>query len=140
MKVLAKCEYACRALLELALHWPGRKPLQIQAISERQNIPMRYLVHILIQLKKAGLVASVRGKEGGYNLVKPPHKIKIGEVIREMGGPLMPVVGQNGKKKSVFVSVWTEAGGAMAGVLDKTSLEDITDKVRGVKEAIVYQI
>jgi Rrf2 family protein len=138
--ISARREYACRALLELALHWPRPEPLQIHSISERQDIPIRYLVHILIQLKRAGLVASIRGKEGGYNLVKSPNRIKLGEVIREMGGPLMPVAGKNGKKDSIFINVWTEAGDALAQVLDKTSLEDIANKVKGKERAIIYQI
>lgn len=140
MKISARCEYACRALLELALHWPKAAPLQIQTISSRQKIPMRYLVHILIQLKRAGFVASVRGKEGGYNLAKSPNGIKLGDVVREIGGALGVKAGQNRKKNSVFLSVWTEAGDAISEVFNKTSLEDIRDRVNGVEEAIIYQI
>ena len=52
MRVSAKCDYACKALLELALHWPNKEPVQIHEISEKQDIPIKYLVQILIQLKR----------------------------------------------------------------------------------------
>jgi Rrf2 family protein len=139
MRISARCDYACRALLELALHWPGKKPMQIQTISERRDIPMRYLVQILIQLKRAGLIASIRGKGGGYNLIRPPGRISLGEVMRLMGGPLLPVAG-GGKKTSVFTGIWKEAEAAMADVLDRVSFEDIAGKVKGIKGTIVYQI
>ncbi|MGB3241335.1 MAG: Rrf2 family transcriptional regulator, partial [Candidatus Omnitrophota bacterium] len=63
MRISARCDYACRALLELSLHWPNEAPVHIQQISENQKIPERYLVQILIQLKRLGLVTSSRGKE-----------------------------------------------------------------------------
>ncbi len=95
MRISARCDYACRALLELALHWPNIEPVQTYTISEKQDIPMKYLVQILIQLKRMGLVESARGKHGGYSLAKPPNKISLGEVIREVGGPLLPMANDN---------------------------------------------
>lgn len=101
---------------------------------------MKYLVHILIQLKRMGLVESVRGKQGGYKLLKPPNKISLGEVIRAIGGPLLPVVNSATKEESVFATIWTEAEGAMAKVLDRITFEDISNREKGMKGAIVYQI
>jgi len=140
MRISARCDYACRALLELALHWPNKESLSIHTISERQSIPMKYLVHILIQLKRMGLVESVRGKQGGYKLLKPPNKISLGEVIREVGGPLLPVANSATKEESVFSTIWREVEGAMAKVLDKITFEDISNREQGMKGAIVYQI
>ena len=140
MRISARCDYACRALLELALHWPNRQPVQTSAISEKQGIPMKYLVQILIQLKRMGLVESVRGKQGGYYLAKPPDKISLGEVIREVGGPLLPMANSATKKESVFATIWTEVEEAMAKVLDKVTFEDILNKAKGMEGAIVYQI
>lgn len=69
MKISAKIDYACRALLiELGLHWPDNRPMQVSAIAKRQKIPMNFLVHILITLKELGYVDSIRGKSGGYVL------------------------------------------------------------------------
>jgi len=101
---------------------------------------MKYLVQILIQLKRMGLVESARGKHGGYSLAKPPNKISLGEVIREVGGPLLPMANSATKKESVFATIWTEVEEAMAKVLDKISFEDILNKAKGMEGAIVYQI
>ena len=140
MRISARCDYACKALLELALHWPNKGLLTIHTISEKQNIPVKYLVHILIQLKRMGLVESVRVKQGGYKLLKPPNKISLGEVIREVGGPLLPVANSATKEESVFSTIWREVEGAMAKVLDRITFEDISNKEKGMKGAIVYQI
>ncbi len=140
MRISARCDYACKALLELALHWPSKGLLQVHTISEKQDIPMRYLVQILIQLKRMGLVESVRGKQGGYRIAKAPNKISFGEVIRSIGGPLLPVANSATKKESVFATIWNEVEEAMAKVLDKITFEDIVNKARGMEKAIVYQI
>ena len=86
MKISAKIDYACRALLELALHWPNSTPMQVAAIAKRQRIPMNFLVHILITLKELGYVDSVRGKNGGYVLVKHPQDVRLSAVIKNFGG------------------------------------------------------
>lgn len=140
MRISARCDYACRALLELALHWPCKAPLQIHLISKRQKIPMRYLVQILIQLKRMGLVGSIRGKGGGYSLSMPPGKIGLGEVMRRIGGPLLPMAQSALNKKSVFTAIWNEAEVAMTDVLDKITFEDIADKAKDIKGVLVYQI
>lgn len=140
MRISARCDYACRALLELALHWPSKETLHIHTISERQNIPMRYLVQILIQLKRMGLVTSIRGKEGGYNLAEPPDKIRLGQVMRQIGGPLLPLAGSAARKGSVFATIWDEVEGAMSKILDRITFEDIAERAKGKEGAIVYQI
>lgn len=140
MRISARCDYACKAILELALHWPSKEPLQIHIISERQDIPMRYLVQILIQLKRMGLAASQRGKEGGYSLTKSPHRISLGEVVRSIGGPLLPVSNSIRKNDSIFTTIWDEVEDAMAKVIDKITFEDICNKARGLGKALIYQI
>ena len=140
MRISARCGYACKALLELSMHWPNKDPLHIHTISKRQGIPMRYLVQILIQLKRMGLIESLRGKQGGYNLARPPHRISLGEVMREIGGPLLPVANSAGEKASIFATIWKEVEHAMARVLDKITFEDISNKARGMDKAIIYQI
>ena len=140
MRISARCDYACKALLELALHWPDKEPLHIQAISKKQDIPMRYLVNILIQLKRLGLVKSARGKEGGYNIAKPLDKITLGMVVRNMGGPLVPLADSAAKDKSVFKGIWQEVEVVMAEVLDSTTYEDITIMTKGSDKILNYQI
>ena len=140
MRISARCDYACKALLELSLHWPNKEPLQIHAISEKQDIPMKYLVQILIQLKRLGLVESTRGKQGGYILARTPQRITLGEVMRRISGPLLPLSNSATKKDSVFAAIWREVEGAMAKVLDKVTFGDISNKAKGAKGVIVYQI
>jgi Rrf2 family protein len=86
MKVSAKTEYACIAMIELAAQYGTGEPLRIRKIAERHNVPPRFLVQILLQLKGAGLVASTRGAAGGYHLVPPPEQVSLGEVIEVIEG------------------------------------------------------
>jgi Rrf2 family protein len=140
MRITARCDYACKALLELALHWPQKEPLQIHAISERQNIPMKYLVHILIQLKRLGLVKSARGKEGGYNLAKPVDQITLGAVVRQIGGPLVPLAESAANDGSIFTEVWHEAEMAISDIVDNITFAEIVNKKRGIEKIANYQI
>ncbi|PIU41684.1 MAG: Rrf2 family transcriptional regulator [Candidatus Omnitrophica bacterium CG07_land_8_20_14_0_80_42_15] len=140
MRISAESEYSCRALLELALNWPGRALIQVSAIAKRQDIPIKYLEQILIQLKSAGLVESVRGKQGGYRLAKAPREISLGEVMRKIKGPLLQLADTATQKKSVFTAIWKEVEGAMVKVLDKVNFEDIANKAKSTEGAMVYQI
>ena len=87
MKVSAKAEYACLAVLALARQGPEAPPLRIREISEEYGIPERYLVQILLQLKGAGLVASTRGALGGYRLARPASSISLSEILDVIDGP-----------------------------------------------------
>lgn len=140
MRISAESEYACRALLELALNWPGRRLTQVSAIAKRQDIPIKYLEQILIQLKSARLVESVRGKQGGYRLAKAPREINLGEVMRKMKGPLLQLADTAAQKRSVFTAIWKDLEGSMVKVLAKVNFEDIANKAKSVEGAMVYQI
>jgi Rrf2 family protein len=140
MRISADSEYACRALLELALNWPGRALIQVSTIAKRQDIPIKYLEQILIQLKSARLVESVRGKQGGYRLAKAPREISIGEVLRTIKGPLLQLADTATQKKSVFTAIWKEVEGSIVKVLDKVNFEDIANKAKSMEGAMVYQI
>ena len=94
----------------------------------------------MIQLKRQGLVTSFRGKDGGYNLARPPELISLGEIMRSMGGPLLPVANSASKKKSIFSGVWQEVEEAMTQILDKVTFEDICNKAKGVDKVVQYQI
>jgi len=90
MKLSLRGEYALRALLVLGLKYE-QPVVRIQAISEHQNIPKRFLEQILNDLKSAGIVQSKRGVSGGYRLAKPPQEITIAAVVRHIEGELAPV-------------------------------------------------
>lgn len=140
MRISASCDYACRTILELAMHWPSKDPVQLQEISQNQEMPFKYLGQITMQLKKIGLVRSVRGKYGGYTLAKPPSSISLGKLIRQINGPLLPVADSRTKRNPVFKAIWEEVEEAMARILDKVTFEDILNKARGKEKIIVYQI
>ena len=86
MKISAKTEYACIAMLELSSRYGSGEPVRIRKIAERHDVPPRFLVQILLQLKGAGLVASTRGAAGGYHLVKSPETVSLGEVMDVIEG------------------------------------------------------
>jgi Rrf2 family transcriptional regulator, cysteine metabolism repressor len=90
MKLSRKSEYACLALINLAENYDGN-PVKILEISTRKNIPKKYLEQILLLLKGAGYVKSIKGANGGYKLAKPPGQITVAEIIRLIEGPLAPV-------------------------------------------------
>lgn len=147
MRISARCDYACKALLELSLHWPKEEPLSIQAMSKKQDIPVKYLLQIMNQLKRMGLVESTRGTQGGYVLARPPRRISLGEVARSMGGPLLAAADGEGAGRRrrgggdpVINAIWKDAEQAVAKILDETNFEDIAARARKMKSAIVYQI
>ena len=90
MKLSLRGEYALRALLVLGLNYQ-RSVVRIQAISEQQSIPKRFLEQILNDLKSAGVVESKRGVAGGYRLARAPEEISLATVIRHIEGALAPV-------------------------------------------------
>jgi Rrf2 family protein len=90
MKLSAKTEYACLAMLQLAAEHESGEPVQIRRIADEHGIPSRFLVQILLQLKGASLVASTRGAAGGYRLARSPHEISMAEVIEVMEGEDRP--------------------------------------------------
>jgi Rrf2 family protein len=148
MKISAKCDYACKALLELALHYQTRQPVQIHVIAERQHIPIKYLVQILIQMKRAGLVASRRGQEGGYQLAKEPNQIVLGEVMRLIDGPLVSLtcldkeLGQHCmlEEDCGFKPMWEDLKRVVQEAVLSITFEDIANKVQSDTGKITYHI
>lgn len=89
MKASVKSDYACRAVEALALHHPDPQPMCIEEIARRRHIPSNYLVQILLELKRKGLIQSRRGKMGGYVLARLPRQITLGDVLRAVQGEVM---------------------------------------------------
>jgi len=87
VKLSSKGRYAVRALFDIAFFNEGR-PTQVKDIAERQSIPPRFLEQIFQDLKRAGIVGSKRGPQGGYLLARPPHQIPLGEVVAIIEGPV----------------------------------------------------
>ncbi len=91
MSVSQKCQYALRAVFELASRH-GDAPTSIREIAQAQAIPPKFLELILVQLRKAGFVESRRGAHGGYFLAVGPAALTVGEIIRFIDGPIAPVI------------------------------------------------
>jgi Rrf2 family protein len=86
VKLSVKSDYAARAVLGLARHYATGVALRVEDLAAEQGIPGNYLVQILIELKAQGIVKSMRGKEGGYLLGRPPAEISLGDVLRAVHG------------------------------------------------------
>lgn len=130
MKVSAKAEYACLAVIALARHGPEAPPLRIREISGKYGIPERYLVQILLQLKSAGLVASTRGALGGYRLARPAASISLSEILGAIDGPDSTTGDGAGSKRrtaSVLASVWENVRAAEHAVLDRTTIAQLAE-------------
>jgi Rrf2 family cysteine metabolism transcriptional repressor len=88
MKLSAKSDYATRAVLGLARRHSAGRALRLEELAAEQGIPPNYLVQILIELKSQGIVKSLRGKNGGYLLARPPAEVTMADVIRCAHGEL----------------------------------------------------
>jgi len=86
VKLSVKSDYATRAVLGLARHFPNKTALRVEDLASAQGVPANYLVQILIELKAQGIARSVRGKDGGYLLARAPSEISLGDVLRAVHG------------------------------------------------------
>jgi Rrf2 family protein len=131
MKVSAKAEYACLAVLALARHGLDAPPMRIREISGKYGIPERYLVQILLQLKGAGLVASTRGALGGYRLARPASSISLSEILEVIDGSDATdgdAMGSRRPTTPVLASVWENVRAAELAVLDRTTIAQLAEE------------
>lgn len=143
MRVSTRGDYACRALLSLALHDDGDTPTAVRDIAERTGLPQPYLEQILLALKGAGLVRSKRGVGGGYVLARPPKEITLGEIVSAVDGPIS--VGAFGRAhengacehegQCVLLDVWEDLSGTMRKHLDSYVLSEMVARARSGKLA-----
>ncbi len=134
MSVSRKCQYALRAIFELAKRH-DQMPMRIADIAKAQAIPPKFLELILGQLRQGGFVASRRGRGGGYLLVAQPGDIPVGRIIRFIDGPMAPVAcladGNEAdcplRANCAFMAMWIKARDAVAAVYDETTFQDLLD-------------
>src|SRR3954462_2135912 len=92
MKLTKRGEYALRALIDFGIAYSlGRPLVKIGELVQKENLPVKFLEQILMQLREAGFIDAKRGKGGGYSLARPPKEISFGHVIRLIDGPLAPI-------------------------------------------------
>ena len=133
MRISAKGEYAAKAVLSLSLKYPD--VVTIQEIARRHRIPLKYLEHILLELKHAGILESRRGVHGGYTLARAPEKISVGEVLQTVDGRFSESSCADSFAEASYVcpesescglkQVWEDVQGAMEKILFATSFDDV---------------
>lgn len=139
-----KSAYATRAIYELARAWnKGIKKLTLKEIVEKQSVPSDYMEKLLFRLKKAGLVKTIRGKNGGYALSRSPEEIKISDIVLALEKPIKRLNcmehGKDSERCKGFSEcsikyVWEEAYNAMVGVFSKYTFQDLVDMERTKSE------
>ncbi len=140
MKISAKIDYAARALLVLSLHWPNKTPMRISKIAQSQQIPMKFLTQILLNLKQMGYVKSTRGKNGGYLLSKAPQKIKLSGLIENMGGIGYSVTEDKQNDNHMMDLIWDEIDKVIFKAMSEINFEVIADRKRKRDNAFMFQI
>jgi Rrf2 family cysteine metabolism transcriptional repressor len=144
-----KCEYALRAVFELAKQGL-RHPLNAASIARNQSIPESFLENILTLLRQAGFVASTRGRAGGYKLLIPAGSITVGDIITAIDGAMYQVpcledptacsIKANSPFDCVFVEIWKRAQDAMQEVYDSCTIQDLVEKERQKGKHYTYVI
>ena len=135
MKVSTRTRYAFRAMIDIAMHY-DKNPVLVKHIAARQQVSANYLEQILISLKVAGLVRSVRGAGGGFTLARQPSEIHLSEIMQVMEGSTAPVGCVDDPDKYLRApfcavrSVWVEVKKAMNGVLESLTLQDLVERQR----------
>lgn len=131
MKLTTRGLYSLKALIDLSLQVQGQ-PCSARAIAQRQNIPVPYLEKLLIELRRADIVRSIRGAHGGYQLARSPNAIVVGEILRAVQEPLQTQLdfppqekGQAQATDWVTQTLWQRLSQKLIEALDNISLEDL---------------
>jgi Rrf2 family protein len=149
MKVSQKATYGIMAALDLTLQ-NGSAPVQARAIAKRQAIPLRFLEQVLHAMKKAGLVDSLRGAQGGYTLSKQPAEVSLASIVEALDGPLSaaaargPAARRHGqlKPEPLLADVWERVHQAELSVLGTVTLKELAERQQQLdqKRTLMYHI
>src|SRR4051812_24044433 len=131
----AKAEYACVALLELAARHGDPKPARLADVADKHGIPPRFLVQILLDLKRAGLVNSTRGAAGGYALARSPDDLTLLDVLKVIDPPEQAARSDDPLQPTVFVQnvrgLWDRLVEAQQAMLRQITLADLAQQSQG---------
>jgi Rrf2 family transcriptional regulator, cysteine metabolism repressor len=147
MKVSTKGRYGLRAMVDLAIH-SSDGHVALNAIAERQDISVNYLEQVFSTLRKAGLVRSVKGAQGGYMMAMRPSQMTVGMILRALEGKLVVVdeTENTGADRSVQhciqMMVWDVMTETVNSMVDQMTLENLVNEYRNLsgKETSVYYI
>ena len=129
MKLSVKSDYATRAVLGLAKHFPRLPALRVETLAAGQGVPANYLVQILIELKAKGIAKSVRGKEGGYLLARPPGEITLGDVLRAVHGEVFDTPAlSDANCPPELRRAWLQLKSAVDDAADKITFQQLLDE------------
>jgi Rrf2 family cysteine metabolism transcriptional repressor len=135
MKLSTKIRYGARAMVTLASHY-GEGSIELKEIARREDISLKYLEQVIIPLRTAGLVKSVRGAKGGYSLAKPPSEIYLKEIFEALEGPVHlveclrdPSVCQK-ISSCVTREIWKEVSEAISRIFGSVTLEEMVRRKR----------
>jgi Rrf2 family protein len=141
VNISAKTEYACIAIVDLAAEHASGEPVRLKSIAERHGIPSRFLVQIMLQLKSAGLVNSIRGASGGYQLNRDPASISLGEVMRVIeGGESGPRsnLAESNATTTALLRVWNEVHASQNEILDNVAVSELAAEARATGGDMYY--
>jgi len=142
MKLSAKAEYACLAVLELSLRHQQQEPARLTDIAGPNGIPERFLVQILLQLKGAGFVSSLRGAAGGYRLAIDPREISVWDVVQTVEGPPVASVAEQSCSHTagwhVLHDVWIESNRIEQDHLRQINFADLAVAAREQNTNMYY--
>lgn len=128
MKLTTRGHYSVKALLDLSLQ-PHYGPTSVKAIATRQDLPAPYLEKLLIEMRRAGLVVSLRGAQGGYQLARPPAQISLGQILEAVGESVEPLARHTPDDAQaedwVTFSLWHRLHQKLKEALYSISLEDL---------------
>ncbi len=140
MKLSTKGKYGVKALFELAMY-EGTGPVSLKSIAERQGLSEHYLEQLAAPLRKAGLITSVRGAQGGYVLSRPSSQITVGDVIRVLEGPIgFTDCSEEGHPAPdcaadcTLHGVWEKVTRQIVAVIDSISLADLVEQSKAEQE------
>ena len=141
VNISAKTEYACIAVVELAAQHAHGEPVRLKSIAERHGIPSRFLVQIMLQLKSAGLVNSIRGAAGGYQLSREPSSISLGDVMRVLdgreSGPKSNLAESNATT-TALLRVWNEVHTSQNEILDNVAISELAAEAKATDGDMYY--
>lgn len=141
MKVSQRATYGIMAAIDLAMN--GKEaPVQARAIARRQAIPVRFLEQVLHSMKKAGLVESLRGAQGGYMLLKEPSALSVADILEVLDGPVFHRVFQSDqpfgrhlpKQELLLGQVWKQVAQAEHEVLNRVTIDELAGRQRAIEE------
>ena len=146
MKVSLRSTYGIMEAVDLAMQ-AASAPIQAKAIARRQGIPARFLEQVLHAMKKAGLVSSQRGAQGGYVLSKKPSEVSLADILEALEGPFLRLEQTNGlhrisKSEALLAKVWDRVHEAERHVLEGITVEELAGQQRRLEQqrSLMYHI